>query len=370
MRREVAVALRDTLFAAKKEILLSLAARYDGQDRWYLETLGSAMDADAGAWYNELKMLYAQKNTMASPQWEKPMADFAWRLHPLIAVNDIAQRAADSSLSAEERKKMITALAFINDKTAATAMLNITESNIPDVKEEAVYWLSLRQSNDWYSLLDWSKINLNTAYERKLAAMKVKRQILLDGRQSQDEHNWKIKEMAADSVGGQMLIGLMAENKLPAPLLSEVEKNIFNNPDLSVRVQAGKYIKRSGDGKTFSIDAIAQLHGDAAAGKTIFTSSCGACHRVGATGNDIGPELTTIGKKFDKVALLDAIINPSAGIVFGYEAWLVNTVLAFTNGFSSVSNFFTGSITAAPCFLNFLNALLRTFTAGFLNASI
>jgi putative heme-binding domain-containing protein len=131
--------------------------------------------------------------------------------------------------------------------------------------------------------------------------------------------------MAADSVGGQMLIGLMAENKLPAPLLSEVEKNIFNNPDLSVRVQAGKYIKRSGDGKTFSIDAIAQLHGDAAAGKTIFTSSCGACHRVGATGNDIGPELTTIGKKFDKVALLDAIINPSAGIVFGYEAWLVNT---------------------------------------------
>ena len=46
---------------------------------------------------------------------------------------------------------------------------------------------------------------------------------------------------------------------------------------------------------------------------------------MGATGNDIGPELTTIGKKFDKIALLDAIINPNASIVFGYEPWLVNT---------------------------------------------
>jgi putative heme-binding domain-containing protein len=40
----------------------------------------------------------------------------------------------------------------------------------------------------------------------------------------------------------------------------------------------------------------------------------------------IGPELTNIGKKFDKISLLDAIVNPSAAIVFGYEPWLVNTV--------------------------------------------
>ena len=51
VRREVAVALRDLPYAEKKEILLSLAQQYDGEDRWYLETLGSAMDADAAAWY-------------------------------------------------------------------------------------------------------------------------------------------------------------------------------------------------------------------------------------------------------------------------------------------------------------------------------
>lgn len=322
--REVAIALRDTLFTAKKEIMLSLAAQYDGEDRWYLETLGSAMDADAAAWYNELKKA-ADKQMQPSFQWSKSMAGFAWRLHPVSAVNDIAQRATDSSLSAGERKRMLTALAFINDKAAASAMLSITKSNMVNEKEQAMYWLSFKQSNDWYRLLDWSKINLNTAHQRKLAAMKVKRQIILDARQSKDERSRRTREMAVDSVGGQLLIGLMAENKLPEILLPVVQKHIFSNSDLSVRVQAGKYVKQSGGERTYSIDAIAQLKGDAAAGKTVFITNCSVCHRVGATGNHTGPELTTIGKKFDKVALLDAIINPSAAIVFGYEPWLVNT---------------------------------------------
>jgi putative membrane-bound dehydrogenase-like protein len=326
VRREVAVALRDSPYTAKKEILLSLAAQYDGKDRWYLETLGSAMDKEAAAWYSALKNISDQNNNAASPlQWNNAMTDFAWRLHPANAVADIAQRANNTSLSAEARKKMITALAFINDKTAADAMLNITKSNMQNEKEQAVYWLSFRQTNDWYKLLDWSQINLNTAYERTLAAMKVKRQVLLDEHQSKDERSRRAEEMAADSVGGQLLIGMMAENKLPSLLMPVVQQHIFNNPNLSVRVQAGKYIKHSGADKTFSIDAIAGLKGDAVSGKTVFTRSCATCHRVGATGNEIGPVLTTISKKFDKVGLADAIVNPSAAIVFGYEPWLVNT---------------------------------------------
>lgn len=40
---------------------------------------------------------------------------------------------------------------------------------------------------------------------------------------------------------------------------------------------------------------------------------------------DIGPDLTGIKNKFEREALLDAIVNPNAGIVFGYEAWLITT---------------------------------------------
>jgi putative heme-binding domain-containing protein len=64
---------------------------------------------------------------------------------------------------------------------------------------------------------------------------------------------------------------------------------------------------------------------DVSAGKKIFSKNCSACHRVNNTGNEIGPELTAIGKKFDREGLLDAVINPSGGIVFGYESWIINT---------------------------------------------
>lgn len=326
VRREVAVALRDSSFKVKKEILLSLAAQYDGKDRWYLETLGSAMDADAESWYKELLISFYPSQPISPMKWSKPMADFAWRLHPISAVKEIAERAVDKASSKEERMRMITALAFINDKTAANAMLNLTASSLEDVKEQSLYWLSFRQSNDWYKLLDWSKINVNTTYQRKLAKMKVKLQMLFDNRQSQQDHKSLSKEMALDSMGGQMLIGLMAENKLPASLMSVVTENIFNNPNLAVRVQAGKYVKRNGTDKIFSVNSIAKLPGDAVAGKTIFKNNCSSCHRVELIGNMIGPELTNIGKKFDKISLLDAIVNPSAAIVFGYEPWLVNTV--------------------------------------------
>ena len=41
--------------------------------------------------------------------------------------------------------------------------------------------------------------------------------------------------------------------------------------------------------------------------------------------NNIGPDLTGIGEKFDRRSLADAIINPDDAIVFGYEGWLVKS---------------------------------------------
>ena len=324
VRREVAIASRDLPYADKKEVLLALVSQYDGQDRWYLEALGSALETDAALWFEEIKLLLGEKNNR-SEQWKKPMVDFAWRLHPDNATTDLYERAIDSLLSAEERGKMLTALAFINQKAAADAMLLAANSNLIDVKEQAAYWLSFRQSNDWHDLLDWSKVNLNTSYQRQLSQMKVKRQVILDERQSLNERKWRTEEMATDSIGGQMLIGLAAENKVPKSILPFVEASIFNNPDQAVRIQAGRYFKRPGVGKIYSIEEIVKLKTDTKEGKLIFAQRCANCHKVGTEGTSIGPDLTMINKKFDRTALLDAVINPDAAIVFGYEPWLINT---------------------------------------------
>ncbi|MGH9369958.1 MAG: hypothetical protein ACRD15_00335, partial [Vicinamibacterales bacterium] len=66
---------------------------------------------------------------------------------------------------------------------------------------------------------------------------------------------------------------------------------------------------------------------DATAGRRVFESEemrCGACHSVGGA-RKLGPDLSAIGSKFGKQAMLDSILMPSAAISFGYESWLIET---------------------------------------------
>jgi putative heme-binding domain-containing protein len=71
--------------------------------------------------------------------------------------------------------------------------------------------------------------------------------------------------------------------------------------------------------------------GDIDGGRRVFfsqTAACASCHKVKGQGTDVGPDLSEIGSKLAKEALYESILDPSAGISFGYEAWQ----LALKNG--------------------------------------
>ena len=52
-------------------------------------------------------------------------------------------------------------------------------------------------------------------------------------------------------------------------------------------------------------------------------AACATCHAHQGKGGDLGPDLSHIGSKFDTVAILDSMINPSTAITFGYEATMI-----------------------------------------------
>jgi len=54
-----------------------------------------------------------------------------------------------------------------------------------------------------------------------------------------------------------------------------------------------------------------------------FAVSCGACHRYTGLGGGVGPDLTTVGNKFDTRYLLESIINPSDAISDQYGSHVV-----------------------------------------------
>jgi putative heme-binding domain-containing protein len=60
--------------------------------------------------------------------------------------------------------------------------------------------------------------------------------------------------------------------------------------------------------------------GTAAAGRALFEQRCATCHRFGALGRDVGPDLTTITSRFKKRDILEAVLWPSKVISDQYQA--------------------------------------------------
>jgi len=73
-------------------------------------------------------------------------------------------------------------------------------------------------------------------------------------------------------------------------------------------------------------DAILEYHtkdekgGSVEAGRPLYEKQCAICHRFGAIGTDVGPDLTTIASRFKKRDVLDAILYPSKVISDQYQA--------------------------------------------------
>ena len=148
VRREVALAMRDApefFQQLRVEILVKLAKQFDGKDRAYLEAIG------LGSTGHEAEVYAAISKTMGGPaeSWSDAFAWLAWRLHPAAAVGDFKTRILSEKLSAEQRKLMLTALAFVPTREAAGAMLEVAHTKDFPMLDLAKWWLLNRKGNDW-----------------------------------------------------------------------------------------------------------------------------------------------------------------------------------------------------------------------------
>lgn len=74
-----------------------------------------------------------------------------------------------------------------------------------------------------------------------------------------------------------------------------------------------------------TVSPFATTDGDPARGRDLFGARCARCHRVGAEGGALGPNLTLIGRVRTRDALESAIREPSASVAAGYRTVSVVT---------------------------------------------
>ena len=186
-------------------------------------------------------------------------------------------------------------------------MAELTLSELPDVAQQAIWWLTYRKTNDWrgYPVDGWV-VDVPEVRPASIDAILPLRALVLDGDAPIDRRIDAALTMAKDADGGQLLIQLAAENRLASPLREAAGSVIFSNPDRSVRAAAAGLFPRPGGPQRMTVGDVIARAGDAARGQVRFAAACSTCHRVGTAGADVGPELTDIHKKFDRAGLVDA----------------------------------------------------------------
>ena len=138
-----------------------------------------------------------------------------------------------------------------------------------------------------------------------------------------------VKGLANFEAGAEHLLSLARAGKLPqnAKFTASLALSTVRWP--AIKAESAKVLPPLFGANAKPLPPVAVLakrKGDIPEGAKIFLREavqCARCHKVGDAGIEVGPALTEIGDKLPKEELYASILDPSAGISFGYEAWLV-----------------------------------------------
>ena len=155
----------------------------------------------------------------------------------------------------------------------------------------------------------------------------------LNATESSTERIELVDRLLSSTSGALLLLRSVENREVAAPALALAIERAAVHGDVCVRdlferfLPPERRIKRLGS--TVRPEQIFALSGDPIRGKRVFFEtagvSCANCHRIHKDGKEVGPELTTIGKKLTRAQLLESILEPSKLIDPKYVTYLAET---------------------------------------------
>lgn len=151
--------------------------------------------------------------------------------------------------------------------------------------------------------------------------------VMLDAKAPEALRLDAVRALAHSEAGAQALLELARAGGFPETLKPAAATALAASPWPAVKDEAARLLPptaSAGQPIPSLAEALA-LRGDVARGEKVFfgAAACASCHQVNGRGLDFGPGLSEIGDKFAAEALYAAIVEPNAGISFGYEPWQI-----------------------------------------------
>jgi putative membrane-bound dehydrogenase-like protein len=404
VQREVLLALGDIQSPTALEALAKFAEKYDGQDRYLLETINIA----AGDRKELLFERLAKEGSLAPSRFR-----LLQLLNPKAAAARLVEQLGRSGIEEETQKLLLAEAGGISSPEAGKGLLKLlTDRRVSaDVRELALTKLSANLKGPWKSLVEdpelagtlkdlfadqrFQPLVLSTIVESNLTDlsdevlvlvssrgasepvrvkaiaaaaqlnakgladvlrpmlasrskpirvaaieglihvqdMKPVSDLLTGDRLPPDERIAAADRLLINPTGALVLLKMVDGRKLPAELTTRVVSRAGSHPDANVRALFEKYLpedqrpRKLGD--AIKPEEILALQGRARRGQRIFSQStaaqCKNCHTTDGKGGMMGPDLSAIGKKYERAALLETILKPSKAISHEYVPYMVTT---------------------------------------------
>lgn len=160
----------------------------------------------------------------------------------------------------------------------------------------------------------------------KKEAVPLLMEIVTDDQRDLPLRKQAVRSAAQIQDGAEQLLNLAREEKLANDLKLTASAELNNVRWEKIKSDAAQILPQAQGRDAKPLPGVAELlkkKGNAAKGEKVFfqtETACGSCHQIKGLGTEVGPALSEIGDKLGREALLESILEPSAGISFGYEA--------------------------------------------------
>lgn len=402
--REVLLAIRTLKSPEADAALAKIAHRYDGTDRYLLETINAAAGDRREALYKN----FADNGGFTAKQF-----DLLMLLNPQVASDHLQKNLLTASDGSAIQRLLYVAGSSTSPEFGKCLIAFLARDGVdPDLRKLALDGLTSNLKGPWKGLCDDEQ--LTSAFGKLLAAENLQRPALrvigdqglrqleksvielaksasanpetriaaitaaiqLNSPQIDEQlrglledENWKVRQAALmglvdrqdwntvrevfstdserfsdkakgaaidrlfRSTGGALLLlKLIEEKQISGELKDRIIAKAIEHPDANVRIVYEKYIppdqRPKKLGEAISAADILALKGNAARGEAIFMQSsaaqCKSCHRVRGNGGKVGPDLTLIGKKYERATMLETILDPSKAIAPEYVSYVAS----------------------------------------------
>lgn len=141
----------------------------------------------------------------------------------------------------------------------------------------------------------------------------------------------RVRQLAIEAFGygswnaEDRLLEMAQQGEIPPELETTAANVLLSAYRASIREGAREYLQLADAAAEADLRPVSELiqeTGDIEKGRAVYDRACQICHQAEGRGTSFGPELSAIADKLPREGLYNAILEPNAGVVLGYEGYI------------------------------------------------